>query len=194
MKSTESLNTGRISSNERSDGSPEKLTDVENIGPEIAITSCMKGSEGTLTAWVEPSGALRMAVKGAGQRSIMSSGTISDDDLRAEAVVTEEGDGDYEIKNIAVRIGYQGMGYGSAMISFIKEYCRNRNGRTLYVGTGENPDTLRFYESNGFTRSHVIRDFFTDNYPHPIYEKGILLKDMIYLKQDLQQQQADRLS
>ncbi len=119
---------------------------------------------------------------------------LFDDDLRAEAVVTEEGDGDYEIKNIAVRIGYQGMGYGSAMISFIKEYCRNRNGRTLYVGTGENPDTLRFYESNGFTRSHVIRDFFTDNYPHPIYEKGILLKDMIYLKQDLQQQQADRLS
>ena len=35
--------------------------------------------------------------------------------------------------------------------------------------------------------SRRIPDFFTDHYPEPIYEEGILLTDMIYLKQELLQ-------
>ncbi len=38
-----------------------------------------------------------------------------------------------------------------------------------------------------FTVSHRIPDFFTDHYPEPICEEGILLTDMIYLKQELPQ-------
>lgn len=47
------------------------------------------------------------------------------------------------------------------------------------------PLTLPFYEKLGFARSHIIPDFFTDNYDHPIYECGILLTDMVYLKKVL---------
>lgn len=45
--------------------------------------------------------------------------------------------------------------------------------------------TIPFYEKCGFVRSHSIKDFFTDNYDHPIYEAGIQLVDMIYLQKNI---------
>ena len=45
--------------------------------------------------------------------------------------------------------------------------------------------TVPFYEKCGFVRSHEIKDFFIDNYDHPIYEDGVRLKDMIYLRRSL---------
>ena len=106
---------------------------------------------------------------------------LCDDDAVAITAVTDEGDGNIEIKNLTVRPEMQRKGYGSALISFVKERYRGC-GKMLYVGTGENPDTLRFYEMNGFEYSHTVRDFFSSNYDHPIYENGKMLRDMIYLK------------
>ena len=57
--------------------------------------------------------------------------------------------------------------------------------RTMLVGTGDSPLAIPFYESCGFTYSHRIPDFFTDNYDHPIYEAGKQLKDMVYLKRNM---------
>ena len=55
----------------------------------------------------------------------------------------------------------------------------------MLVGTGEVPSILAFYESFGFKESHRIKNFFTDNYPHPMFEGDIQLVDMIYLKKNL---------
>ena len=55
----------------------------------------------------------------------------------------------------------------------------------MLVGTGETPAILSFYESCGFEISHRVKNFFTDNYDHPMFEDGIQLVDMIYLKKDL---------
>jgi len=99
----------------------------------------------------------------------------------AAVVVTDEGNGVLEIKNLAVAPHAQGRGYGRAMIDFIAERNRERY-HTLIVGTGDSPLTIPFYERCGFVRSHVISDFFTEHYDHPIIEGGVLLKDMIYLK------------
>ena len=44
-----------------------------------------------------------------------------------------------------------------------------------------NADTVT-YKQCGFTYSHRIPNFFTDNYDHLMYEDGKLLKDMVYLK------------
>lgn len=55
----------------------------------------------------------------------------------------------------------------------------------MQVGTGDSPLTVPFYEKCGFTRSHVAKNFFTDNYDHPIYECGVLLTDMIYLRRKI---------
>lgn len=106
-----------------------------------------------------------------------------DNEIKAVCIVTQEQSGIYEIKNIAVVPLYQRKGYGRKLISFIAGYCKN--GAELYVGTGDTPATLHFYEKCGFEKSHVVKNFFTDNYDHPIYENGQQLMDMIYLKRKL---------
>lgn len=106
-----------------------------------------------------------------------------DNEIKAVCIVTQEQPGIYEIKNIAVVPQYQRKGYRRKLISFIADYCKN--GAELYVGTGDTPATLHFYEKCGFEKSHVVKNFFTDNYDHPIYENGQQLMDMIYLKRKL---------
>ena len=102
----------------------------------------------------------------------------------AVIVVTDEGEGVLEIKNLAVSPDAQKRGYGRAMIDFV---ARQHAGRyhTLLVGTGDSPFTVPFYEKCGFVRSHAVKDFFAENYDHPIIEGGVLLRDMIYLKKPI---------
>ena len=104
--------------------------------------------------------------------------------IAAECVVTDEGGGVLEIKNLAVPESRQGKGCGKAMIEFLtRKYAGQYT--SLQVGTGESPLTLPFYEKCGFVPSHRIPNFFTDHYDHPIYEAGVQLVDMIYLKKEL---------
>lgn len=91
---------------------------------------------------------------------------------------------DLEIKNIATHPAYQGRGYGRKLIEFVKSQNAGKYDY-LYVGTGDSPLTVPFYEKCGFTHSHRIKNFFTDNYDHPIIEEGVLLIDMVYLKMPL---------
>lgn len=109
---------------------------------------------------------------------------LNDDGVKCECIVTDEGDGILEIKNIATVPAYQGMGYGKALIAFIADKYKLKY-RVLQVGTGDVPSTVGFYEACGFECSHRLKNFFTDNYDHPIYEDGVQLVDMIYLKNEL---------
>lgn len=109
---------------------------------------------------------------------------LEDDGVKCECVVTDEGEGVLEIKNIATEPQYQGKGYARAMIDFISERYKGKFS-VLQVGTGDSPLTVPFYEKCGFVRSHTVKNFFTDNYDHPIYECGVLLTDMIYLRKKL---------
>lgn len=106
---------------------------------------------------------------------------LDDNGIRSECVVTDEGDGVLEIKNIATLPEYQGMGYAKMLIDFVSEKYKDKYS-VLQVGTGDSPLTVPFYEKCGFVRSHCIKNFFTDNYDHEIYECGVKLVDMIYLK------------
>ena len=107
-----------------------------------------------------------------------------EDAARAVCVVTDEGNGVLEIKNIAVAPAFQKKGLGRALIAYIENTHRQTHS-VLLVGTGESPRTVPFYEKCGFGYSHRIPDFFTDHYDHPIYEGGVLLRDMVYLQKPL---------
>ena len=109
---------------------------------------------------------------------------LDDCGVKAECVVTDEGDGILEIKNIAVDPRHHGMGYGKALIDFLASKYADEYS-VLQVGTGDSPLTIPFYEKCGFVRSHKIPNFFTDNYDHPIYEDGKQLVDMVYLRKEL---------
>lgn len=109
---------------------------------------------------------------------------MEDDGVRAVCVVTDEGDGILEIKNLAVSAPWQRCGYGRAFVEYIRRRYRGAF-HTLQVGTGDSPLTIPFYEACGFVKSHRVRNFFIDHYDHPIYEGGVRLVDMIYLRRDL---------
>ena len=109
---------------------------------------------------------------------------LDDIGAKCECVITDEGNGILEIKNIATVPEYQGKGYARALIEFIINNYRGPYS-ILQVGTGDSPLSIPFYEKCGFVRSHIIPDFFTDNYDHPIYESGIQLVDMVYLQRPL---------
>lgn len=109
---------------------------------------------------------------------------LDDDGVKCVCVVTDEGGGILEIKNIATVPDGQRKGYGKTMIGFLAAQYRGTHS-VLQVGTGDSPLTVPFYEKCGFIRSHRIKNFFTDNYDHPIYECGIQLMDMIYLRKNL---------
>jgi len=109
---------------------------------------------------------------------------LYDGDLKSVCVVAEIDSETCELKNIATYEKYQGKGYGKALINFILNYYKN-DYKTMLVGTGETPTILSFYESCGFKKSHRIKNFFIDNYNHPMFDGDIQLVDMIYLKKDL---------
>jgi ribosomal protein S18 acetylase RimI-like enzyme len=109
---------------------------------------------------------------------------LYDEDLKTICVVVAIDSEKCELKNIATYKKYQGQGYGKALINFICDFYKN-DFKELLVGTGETSSTLRFYENCGFERSNRIKNFFKDNYDHPIFEEGVQLVDMIYLKKKL---------
>ena len=99
-------------------------------------------------------------------------------------VVTAESDEILELKNIAVAPDCQGEGYGKALVDFLVRTYKEQY-MVLQVGTGDSPATIPFYESCGFRRHHLVKNFFTEHYDHPIYECGVQLVDMVYLQREL---------
>lgn len=109
---------------------------------------------------------------------------LDDNGIKAECVVTDEGNKILEIKNIAVSPKFQKQGYGKKLIEFITEKY-SENFSVIQAGTGDSPFTIPFYEKCGFRKSHIVKNFFIDNYKNQIYEEGVQLIDMIYLQKNL---------
>lgn len=109
---------------------------------------------------------------------------LDDNGIKAECVVTDESNKILEIKNIAVSPKFQKQGYGKKLIEFITEKY-SENFSVIQAGTGDSPLTIPFYEKCGFKKSHIVKNFFIDNYKNPIYEEGVQLIDMIYLQKNL---------
>ena len=81
-------------------------------------------------------------------------------------------------------LDYQKQGYARKLIDFlVAKYSEQYS--VLQVGTGDSPLTIPFYEKCGFIRSYVVKNFFIDNYDHPIFECGKQLIDMVYLQKML---------
>ena len=66
---------------------------------------------------------------------------LDDDGVKCECVVTDEGTGILEIKNIATVPPFQRKGYAKALIEFLVENYREQFS-ILQVGTGDSPLTI----------------------------------------------------
>ncbi len=109
---------------------------------------------------------------------------LFDGDLKSVCVVVAIDSETCELKNIATYEQYQNKGYGRELINYISDFYK-RHFKTMLVGTGEIPWILSYYESCGFERSHRVKNIFTDNYDHAMFDDDIQLVDMVYLKKDL---------
>lgn len=109
---------------------------------------------------------------------------LDNDGVKVVCVVADKDNGVCELKNIAVVPKSQRQGYGKKMIDYLITHYSGMY-KQMIVGTGDVPNAIGFYQNCGFTYSHCIKNFFTENYKHPIIEDGVLLKDMIYLKREL---------
>lgn len=111
---------------------------------------------------------------------------LYDDDLKAICVVTDEGEGEFELQNLATYEQYQGKGYGKQLVSFVVDYYKEQ-GTTMLVGTADVPWILGFYESCGFVPAYRLENFFTEHYDEPMFDGEIQLKDKVFLTMDLKE-------
>lgn len=109
---------------------------------------------------------------------------LYDGGLKSICVVTQESDEVCELKNIATYEKWHGHGYGSKLLNHIFAHYKGKY-TTMLVGTGDCPGILQFYQKSGFRLSHRVKNFFTDNCDHPIFENGVQLVDMVYLSKTL---------
>ncbi len=109
---------------------------------------------------------------------------LYDGNLKTVCVVIPKDCETCELKNIATYKKYQGKGYAKALIRYITDFYK-KDYRIMLVGTGETPGILSFYAKCGFEKSHRLKNFFIDNYDHPMFDGDIQLIDMIYLKKVL---------
>lgn len=88
-----------------------------------------------------------------------------------------------EIKNIAVDSDYQGKGIGHRLLSDAIHRAREMGYGEIIIGTGDIATRqISLYESVGFTKYAVQKDYYVQIYPDPIYEQGVQLRDMVMLK------------
>jgi ribosomal protein S18 acetylase RimI-like enzyme len=104
----------------------------------------------------------------------------------AAFVIKISNDSEMEIWNIAVAPEFQGKGLGSYLIKWICLFAQLNNCKIIWVGTPDSESRqINFYQKNGFKISEIVKNYFVDNYPEPIFENGTYLKDMVLFKREL---------
>ena len=91
-----------------------------------------------------------------------------------------------EIFNVAVHPDFQQQGIGSDLLKFSLNELANQKVTRVELGTGTFGYQLAYYQRIGFRVESVLKDHFLANYPEPIFEKGIQLKDMLRLYIELE--------
>ncbi|MFX3675001.1 MAG: GNAT family N-acetyltransferase [Paenisporosarcina sp.] len=87
-----------------------------------------------------------------------------------------------EVMNLAVQESFQNKGLGKQLLAHAIEEASKRGYAQIEIGTGNSSiSQLRLYQQCGFRIVGVDFDYFTRNYDEPLYENGLLCRDMIRL-------------
>lgn len=91
-----------------------------------------------------------------------------------------------EIINLAVAEPAQKQGIGKQLVDFALHYAKENNYSIVEIGTGTTSfGPLFLYQKCGFRITAVEVDYFSTHYPEPIIENGLVLKDMLRLRQTI---------
>lgn len=83
---------------------------------------------------------------------------LEDGGVVAECLVTDEGDGIWEIKSLATLPQFQRRGYAKALINFIEAKYKGRF-KILQAGTGDSPATIPFTKSLALYARILLKTF-----------------------------------
>ena len=108
-----------------------------------------------------------------------------DDILVGQGAVMEISPESCELKNMAVYEKYHRLGYGKKLLELLCEFYKEKY---LYITVGTSEQGIIFYQKCGFKISHVIKNFFIDNYSEPIFENGSQCIDMTCLSINTREQ------
>jgi ribosomal protein S18 acetylase RimI-like enzyme len=109
-----------------------------------------------------------------------------DDRIIGVYVLQAVGEDEVEIKNIAVAANHQGRGIGRFLLRDAVARAIAGGFKAIIVGTGDaSTRQLRLYRGEGFEAFGLRKNYFVDNYPKPIYENRMRLKDMVILRKRL---------
>lgn len=109
-----------------------------------------------------------------------------DGQLAGAAVVRWKEKDFSEILYIQVAAALRGRGYGKQMMHVLQDEVPRHGGRSLLVGTANAAlENIAFYQKCGFRLYEIRRDYFAYIQP-PLLEHGILLRDMLVLRYDLE--------
>ena len=82
---------------------------------------------------------------------------LEDGGVKAECVVTDEGGGILELKNLAVLPEAQGKGYGKAFVAFYEQYARENGCRVLRMDTNRrNARARKMYAGLGYREIGIV--------------------------------------
>ena len=91
-----------------------------------------------------------------------------------------------EIMNLSINEKWQGKGYAKALIEYACLFSAANGYRIVEIGTGNSSlNQLALYQKVGFRMVEIVRDYFIRYYPEPIFENGILCRDMVRLERKL---------
>ena len=97
-------------------------------------------------------------------------------------------EGTVELKAVAVDASSQGQGVGTRLLAAVLEQLRVAGYRRVIVGTSSSGiGQLAYYQKGGFRLWRIERDYFTPDhgYPDGLQENGILVRDMVWMDQEL---------
>lgn len=113
-------------------------------------------------------------------------GAYSDETLVGTLVLQNLNHDQSEVKNIAVREGFQGRGLGSMLLRKAIETTSDSGRQKLIIRTANSSiGQLYLYQKTGFRIHHIDSDFYIRNYPEPIWENRIQCRDQITLIMEL---------
>jgi GNAT superfamily N-acetyltransferase len=90
-----------------------------------------------------------------------------------------------EMLELAILRERQGNGLGRQFVAWLVAEARRRGKPEIIVGTSTtSAANIIFYQKCGFRADHVRRDYFR-YYDEPVYENGLVVRDMLVLSLDL---------
>jgi ribosomal protein S18 acetylase RimI-like enzyme len=109
-----------------------------------------------------------------------------DEDVAGIICITPKTPDRVEIMNLSIHEKWQGRGYAKTLIEYACSFSVSKGHRIAEIGTGNSSlNQLALYQKAGFRIMGIDHDYFSRNYSEPIYENGILCRDMIRLERKL---------